>query len=130
MPFDKANRLPHTGYLYFFLDTKTYPYDVWMNYYDGEPDMLLEGFNDLDPEFAHLTQAWLMAFEECDVFDDGMKLFGIPSLQVDADAPLLLQYDPLADHLGFLEHVDGYAYIFHDPGQGLNTAARLVVDPL
>ncbi len=130
-PFDKENRLPHTGYLYFFLDTEVYPYDVWIDYYDGEPDMLLGEFNDVDPEFSHLTQAWLMSFEECDEYADGMKLFGIPSSDVDATAPLLLQFDPLADHLGFLEHIDGYAYIFHDPKeQGLNTASHLVVDTL
>ncbi len=129
-PFDKENRLPHSGYLYFFLDTGAYPYDVWIDYYDGEPDMLVEEFNDIDPEFSNLTQAWLMSFEECDEYDDGMKLFGLPSSDVDGeDAPLLLQYDPLTDHLGFLEHIDGHAYIFHDPKE-LNSAARLVVDTL
>ncbi len=131
-PFDKENRLPHTGYLYFFMDTEAYPYDVWIDHFDGEPDMLLGEFNDAEPQFAHLNQAWLMRFEECDEYDDGMKLFGLPASQVDEaeeDVPLLLQFDPLEAPMGFLQHIDGYAYIFSDPKES-HAAVRLVVDTL
>ena len=33
---DTENKLPHTGYLYLFLDVEMYPYQAMAYYYDGE----------------------------------------------------------------------------------------------
>ncbi len=130
-PYDKENRLPHKGYLYLFLDTAQYPPDVWVDYYDGEPDTLVEDFNALDPENAHLTQAYLMSFEECDESESCTRLFGLPSSEFEDEdgEPLLLQFDPLDTPIGFLEQIDGYAYVFYDTARkDLNGATYLQVD--
>ncbi len=114
-PFDPENRLPHTGYLYFFVDTECYPYDVWVEYYDGEPNLVVEDFNEYDHVFAELTTSYLMTFEECDEYENCTRLFGKPSSGYDESfAPLLLQYDPLDNEAGFLDEIDGYVYIFCD----------------
>ncbi len=128
---DTEGRLPHTGYLYFFLDTAQYPYDVWVDYYDGEPDTVIEEFNECDPEFAHLNRPFMMSFESCDPHEEGNRLFGVPSsgYEPDEEVPLLLQYDPLDTYTGFLDEVDGYAYIFYDMKKdGTDGAAHFVID--
>ena len=131
--YDKENRLPHKGYLYFFLDTECYPYDVWVEYYDGEPDMLLGDFNTEISEFEHLTKAYLMSFEDCDESEACTRLFGVPSSEYEPDeeheGKLLLQFDPLDAATGFLEEVDGYAYIFYDTKkEPLDGATEFVID--
>ncbi len=129
-PYDTDNRLPKTGYLYFFLDTELYPYDVWVRYYDGEPDLVVEDFNAYDHVFGHLTSSYLMSFEPCDEYESCTRLFGFPANGYDEDdAPLLLQYDPLDNEMDFLKEVDGYCYIFSDTDiESLNTATSFVVD--
>ncbi len=131
--YDPENRLPHKGYLYFFLDTECYPYDVWVDYYAGEPNMLLQEFNQAIPEFEHLSQAFLMSFAICDADEDGTRLFGNPSSgyepDEESDEQLLLQFDPLEVATGFLEEVDGYAYIFYDTKRDpLDGATEFVID--
>lgn len=120
--FDKENRLPHTGYLYVFLDTEKYPYTPIVHYYDGEPYAVLDGFNGEVPGFTHLTQAWEMEF--CDAEDgaDGNKLFGVPcDWNYEKDPPpLLLQFDPLSENTGFMEETDGYMYLFFGKDGGLD----------
>ncbi len=127
--FDPENRLPHTGWLYFFLDTAAYPYDVWVEHYDGEPEVVVDDFNEIDPEFSNLAQGYIATFEECGEFDSCTRLFGGPTLECDEQSePLLLQFDPY-DGLGFLEYVDGYAYVFCNAKEkGTNTATCLVVE--
>ncbi len=114
---DTDNRLPHTGYLYLFLDTEVYPYTAWAEYRDEEPIEVIEDFNELDPAFAHLNQAYLMSFTQGDEASDGSRLFGIPSSDYDNDTPLCLQFDPLETATGFLEDIDGYAYFFFGEGE-------------
>lgn len=109
---DIENRLSHSGYLYFFLDTATYPYTPWVEHYDGEVKLVFDGFNEIDPHFAHLTKAHLMTFSEVEEDFEGTKLFGIPSFEPDEERELLLQFDPLDNSTGFLSDVDGYAYFF------------------
>ncbi len=109
---DTENKLPHTGYLYFFVDTELYPYFPMCEYYDGEPNILIEDFNELDPAFAHLTEEWLMTFSEDDDVPSGFRLLGEPAGEVDHEGDLLLQYDPLEAPMGFLDSVDGYVYFF------------------
>lgn len=111
---DTQNRLPHTGYLYIFLDVEVYPYTPMVYYYDGEPDMMLDDFNEVEPTFAHLTEGFKMEFSPVSDDADGIKLFGVPAdWSYDEPAPkLLMQFDPLAADMGFLDNIDGYAYFF------------------
>lgn len=109
---DTENKLPHTGYLYLFLDTEMFPYQAMAFYYDGEPNTVVDDFNEAEPQFAHLCEDWLMSFEPADEMSDGIRLFGVPSSGYDGGGELLLQFDPLEADTGFLENIDGYAYFF------------------
>ena len=112
---DAENLLPHTGYLYIFLDVEAYPCIPMVYYYDGQPDTVLDDFNEAEPDYAHLTQAYEMEFEAADDGCDGMKLFGTPSDWSCAEEPprLFMQFDPY-EGLGFMDSVDGYLYFFFD----------------
>ncbi len=125
---DSENRLPHSGYLYLFLDTEVYPYTAWVEYYDGEPNLAVDDFNELDPRFAHLTQAFTMSFEAAEADCDGTKLFGTPSSEPDEAGELLMQFDPLEQYTGFLDEIDGYAYFFFGEGADRIDNARFVID--
>lgn len=109
---DSDNRLPHTGYLYIFLDTEVFPYTPMVYYYDGEPDTVIDDFNEAETEFSHLTEAWEMEFTKADDDADGIKMFGIPSdWSYGEPVPkLFMQYDPLEAPMGFLDNADGFAY--------------------
>lgn len=126
--FDTDNRLPHTGYLYLLLDTEVYPYTAWAGHYDGEVKLVIEDFNEVEPRFAHLNQAFLMSFEEAEEDYDGTKLFGIPSSEPDEDGELLLQFDPIDEPTGFLAEIDGYAYFFFGEGDERIDGVRFVID--
>ena len=106
---DTENKLPHTGYLYLFLDIEMYPYQAMAYYYDGEPNVVVDDFNEAEVQFAHLNEDWLMSFEPADEDFDGTRLFGVPSSGYETDEELLLQFDPLAESTGFLDNIDGYA---------------------
>ena len=75
---DTENKLPHTGYLYLFLDVEMYPYQAMAYYYDGEPNVVVDDFNEAEVQFAHLNEDWLMSFEPADEDFDGTRLFGVP----------------------------------------------------
>jgi len=109
---DKEDRLPHTGYLYIFLDISGFPYEARVLYYDGEPDMALDDFNEDVPGAEHLCDAWLMSFASVEDDAEGIKLFGEPADWPYGEEPpkLLMQYDPLASKMGFADSIDGYAY--------------------
>jgi len=124
---DTENRLPHTGYLYLLLDTELFPYTGYTEYYDGEPRLVIDDFNEIT-RFAHLNQAFLMSFEESDEDYDGTKLFGIPSSLPDEDGKLLMQFDPLDEPTGFLEEIDGYAYFFFGEGDSKFKDSRWIID--
>ena len=109
---DTENKLPHTGYLYLFLDVEMYPYEAMAFYYDGEPDMVIDDFNEAEPQFSHLNTDWLMTFFPTDETADGTRLFGLPSSGLETEEELLLQFDPLAEDTEFLDNIDGYAYFF------------------
>ncbi len=127
-PYDPENRLPHTGYLYLFLDTEMYPYTAWAEHCQEEARLVIEDFNELDPEFAHLNQAFLMSFEEADECCEGTHLFGTPSSDCGEEGELLLQFDPLDTATGFLETIDGYAYFFFGEGRDRIDGVRFVID--
>lgn len=107
---DTENKLPHTGYLYLFLDVEIYPYQALAYYYNGEPNVVIDDFNEIAPQFSHLNEDWIMTFEPVAESSDGIRLFGIPSSGYNGDGELLLQFDPLAAGTGFLDNIDGYAY--------------------
>jgi len=112
-PFDHDKRLPHTGYLYVFLDTND-GLTPTVRYYDGEPELVIEDFNAEAEGFEEFTQAWEIIFFQTDDDADGTKLFGVPAdwPYEEAHPALLLQYDPLDNGTGFLNSTDGRLYLF------------------
>ena len=127
---DTENKLPHTGYLYIFLDTEIYPssFMTFVDHTDETPTTVIEDFNEIDARFAHLNKAFLMSFEEADEDYDGTRLFGVPSSEPDEDGELLLQFDPLDNETGFLSEIDGYAYFFFGEGKNKLDGARFIID--
>lgn len=125
---DTENKLPHTGYLYLFLDVEMYPYQAMAYYYDGEPNVVIDDFNEAEPQFARLNQDFIMTFEPTDEASDGIRLFGVPSSGYETDEELLLQFDPLAEDTSFLDHIDGYAYFFFGEGKDRIDGIRFAID--
>ena len=125
---DTENKLPHTGYLYIFLDIEMFPYQAMAYYYDGEPNVVVDDFNEAEPQFAHLNEDWLMSFEPVNEDFDGIRLFGVPSSDYETDEELLLQFDPLAENTGFLDNIDGYVYFFFGEGKYRIDSIRFGID--
>lgn len=115
---DTENNLPHTGYLYVFLDIGAYPYKARVRYFDGEPDMAVDDFNEDFLDEGNFADAWLMSFAEAEEDADGIKLFGVPADWSYGEEPprLLMQYDPLASDMGFMDSIDGFAYFVFAEG--------------
>ena len=113
---DKDNLLPHTGYLYFFLDISNSEYSLKpiVKYYKGEPTTCLNGFNDIVDGYEAYVDDYLIEFEECDDYETGNKLLGKPNDWNYAGEPkqLLLQFDPLDSEMGLFSHLDGLIYFF------------------
>ena len=111
---DKENRLPHTGYLYIFLHTEDGNYSLSpdVRYYDGEPELAIDDFNLALPEYESCNDAYLITFSETDDDEVCTRLFGNPSdWNYEEEAPkLLMQFDPLDNEMGFLDHLDGFLY--------------------
>lgn len=115
---DKENQLPHTGYLYFFVDSAAHmgeEAEAVVVYSPEDPDTAVDDFNE-GLEIEGITQDWLVTFSQVDDDADGIKLLGEPSGWGYEDAPkLLLQYDPLATReLNFMNVVDGFGFFFYD----------------
>ena len=113
---DREGRLPHTGYLYIFLETEDGNYHLKpdVRYYDGEPELAIDDFNTAVEGYEQYNDAYLMEFSEADEDEICTKLFGNPSDWNYADDPpkLLLQYDPLDNEMDFLDTLDGFVYFF------------------
>ena len=113
---DKENLLPHSGYLYIFLETEDGKYHLKpdVRYYDGEPELAIDEFNAAVDDYEKYTEAYLMEFSKVDEDEVCTRLFGVPSDWNYADDPpkLLLQYDPLDNDTGFLDNLDGFVYFF------------------
>ena len=59
---DIEGKLPHAGYLYIFLDTSNFPFRPVVRIYDGEPDTVIDDFNDsaaCAEELAGRLRGWL-----------------------------------------------------------------------
>lgn len=115
-PFDSEGVLPHTGYLYVFLDTREGEYDLVpiVRYFDGEPDTIVEDFNASVVEYERYVEPLGISFFESEVDADGCKLLGVPSdWNYEEEPPhLLLQIDHMDETLGFLPQLDGFTYLF------------------
>ena len=116
---DPENRLPHKGYLYFFIEVKTKPYiefNAIIDYILEEPEYIIDDFNDYS-FMEGLNDAYLISFEKKDAYYEGTKLLGYPTNDIDDTNDknsLLLQYDPLDFDVTFLNTCDGYAFIFYN----------------
>ena len=114
---DPDCRLPHEGYLYFFLDAEMYPSnDLYMmvDHITDELKYVIDDYNETC-NIKGLTDTYVITFEKVDAGYEGTKLLGYPSNDVDDSddrAGLLLQYDPLDFDVPFLETLDGYAFVF------------------
>ena len=111
--FDTENRLPHSGYIYVFLDVESYPYTPRVLYFNGTPDTVLDGFNDEIDKAGNITEEWLMHFNTANEAADGIKMLGTPADWNYSEEPpkVFLQYDPLESEMGFRDSVDGYIYL-------------------
>ncbi|MBR2611518.1 MAG: DUF1963 domain-containing protein [Clostridia bacterium] len=114
--FEEAKVLPDKGYLYIFLDTEEGDYDLRpdVRYTAEDPEVIYDDFNGEVVDYEKFTEAYLMEFYETDDDADGIRLFGVPSdWNYESEAPkMLLQYDPLDNESGFLDHLDGFLYFF------------------
>ncbi|MBR2650900.1 MAG: DUF1963 domain-containing protein [Clostridia bacterium] len=130
--YDKENRLPHSGYLYVFLDTYDSEFNLSpiVRYYDGEPDTVVDEFNSAVPDYEDFDRAWLIDFELCDGCEDGTRLFGTPRTidEGEAEGKLLMQFDPLDSEMGFLSHLDGYLYLFFGKDESDPSAVTAISD--
>lgn len=121
--YDKENRLPHKGYLYFFLDTADGEYDLEpiVRYYDGEPLDVVDNFNELVPGYEQYVNEYIIEFEECEDDTDGIRLLGVPNdwNYAEEARQLLLQFDPLtvAEDIGIFANIDGLFYFFLNEGE-------------
>ena len=86
-----------------------------MKIYDGEPDTVIDDFNDISDEFSALCEGWEMTFSETDDKSDGNRLFGVPcDWGYDEQPPeLFMQYDPLSADMPFMDEIDGFLYFFY-----------------
>ena len=114
---DPECRLPHEGYLYFFLDAEMYPSnDLYMMVEHSleEPAVVIDDYNECC-NIKGLTDTYVITFEKVDGGYEGTKLLGYPVNDVDDSddrCGLLLQYDPLDFDVPFLSTLDGYAFVF------------------
>ena len=119
---DPECRLPHEGYLYFFLDAEMYPSDdlyMMVNHTLEEPKYIINDYNE-ECNIKGLTDTYVITFEKVDAGYSGTKLLGYPSNDVDDNddrGGLLLQYDPLEFDVPFLSTCDGYAFVFFGDGE-------------
>ncbi len=89
-PYDTEHLLPETGFLYFFLAETDGGFRANVRYFDGEPETLVDDFNegfDLGDDTLADCSA---SFEETEDAPDGTAL-----LRRDGGEIVLLQYDPL-----------------------------------
>ena len=115
---DVDNRLPHTGYLYFFLDLADTQYSMKpiVKYHDGEPDELVGDFNEGFEGLEGATQEYLIEFEKCDEAEPGNRLLGVATdwqFQEEPEGALLFQFDPYEEPgMNLFPTFDGMMYFF------------------
>lgn len=117
---DKDNKLPHEGYLYFFMKTEDdTPYSnkkAIVIYTKDELEIAISDFNETSPIPEGLNDDYAAEFFEVDDNYTGIKLLGFPSdwNYQEEHKELLLQFDPLdTEGLDFFSCMDGYIYFFY-----------------
>jgi hypothetical protein len=112
---DTEHVLPHTGYLYIFLDTYEGEYALrpLVRYFDGEPCVIVEGFNEMVADYEAYNEDIAITFSTVEEDAEGVKLLGSPAdWNYEEEAPrLLLQIDHFDDVLHFLPQLDGFTYL-------------------
>ena len=104
--YDKEALLPDKGFIYFFLSEENGKFIPNIQYYEKEPDTLIDDFNagfedsgDLEAEFS------------IDYFETEKTTDGTGILIADNDNIVLLQYDPLDDDMPeFLAETEKIGY--------------------
>jgi len=130
-PYDPDGALPHTGYLYVFLQMREHAApDVRVMYCDGKPDYIAIDFNAEVEGFEHLTKPLIAEFFTVDPDAPCTRLLGTPTVWEDVCEPprLLLQFDPR--ELGFkvLPDPNSYLCLFFDPeGKGWDRATARII---
>ena len=114
---DVENKLPHKGYLYFFLDVEDDIYNLKpiVKYFDGEPKVHVTAFNEAVEGFEEFNKDFIIEFEKCDESDAGNKLLGCPGDWQFSEEPdeLLFQLDPMdSEEMGLFPTFDGMMYFF------------------
>lgn len=115
---DIENKLPHEGFLYFFIETddeSPYSYKkAKVRYTNKEIKQVIDDFNLCSPISEGLNESWIIEFSLCDDDDTGHKLLGNPYDYNYEDSPeLLMQFDPLeTEGLDFMSSLDGFIYFF------------------
>ncbi len=129
---DPLGRLPHTGYLYVFLQMRSQNRapSARVFYFDGKPDYFLFDANENVEGYEHLIRTYAIEFSAVDADAAGTKLLGVPNPRGGlSDAPqLLLQFDPRESKIEFLPDLDGTLCIFFGPeGRELEGATAVFV---
>ena len=73
---ENDERIPHSGYLYVFLDTAEYPYRARVLHCVEEPAIAMDDFNAEVAGAEHLTDDWLMEFSPAEETAEGISPFG------------------------------------------------------
>ena len=129
---DPLGRLPHTGYLYVFLQMRSQNRapTARVLYFDGKPDYFLFDANEDIEGYEHLTVTYAIEFSKVDADATGTKLLGVPNPRgALSDVPqLLLQFDPRESKVGFLQDLGGTLCIFFGPeGRALAGATARII---
>lgn len=91
---DPDNLLPHSGYLYFFVDKKQNKPNPVVLYTNQQPDTALIAYN-AGKSNADIDADWPIIFEKCGEYDDGLRLLGKTKVSKFCKKKVLLQYDPM-----------------------------------
>ena len=119
--FDKENKLPHEGYLYFFLDTSATSRQLRpiVRHTLQEPTHLIDDFNEsFEEEYPGVTLKRGIEFFLTEEAADDCKLLGKPcdwNYPKPPKAPLLVTISHYDEGLDFLPQLDGYTYFFFGP---------------
>ena len=119
---DKENKLPHSGYLYFFMDTSAssrHMNPIVIHTLE-EPDRIIDDYNDLFAleEYRGANKARGVEFFEVEEDAEGCKLLGYPcdwNYENKPRNPLLLTISHYDEDLDFLPELDGFTYVFFGP---------------
>ena len=103
---DENNIMPDKGFIYIFLTEKDGEYIPNVQYFDGEPDALIDDFN-AGFDFIEDTEAeYSIDYFETDSAEDGSRLFIKNGNEI-----TILQYDPLDDNMpDFLAETEKIGY--------------------